>query len=112
MSILGALRTEANLIADFRLTEVMAIVERNRAQGRIWALRRHKAYAINEIERQYLAVLHRYVHYKIQRQRRDFRIPESLVRDYREDMARLEALITGEPICESDAFLLSGHFSQ
>jgi hypothetical protein len=115
MSLLDAMRAEASLIADFKLSEVLAIVKRNRAQGRIWQLRRRKAYPRDEVESQYMMVLNRYVHHKVMHKRIRFeQHHDTMATQYRDEMERLEALINGEIAKWSNdvGFLFSGHFSQ
>jgi hypothetical protein len=127
-TVSGKIRRDANLLADFRIEEILSILQDNEARGRIYLLRRNKTLPRNTVEESYLAALRRYVKAKIALHRNHvaftggFTERAAQLNPYareeaqsaRDLMDRLEATIRGE-IAEWDGehgFLYHGHFSE
>jgi hypothetical protein len=101
-SISGTLRQEASLLADFRINEILDIIQANRARGRIYLLRRNKTIPRNQVEADYLIALHNYVRCKLlgrKDPRRAWLATGGYLNsaaNFREQMTRLEESIAKE----------------
>lgn len=116
-SVLSSIRAEAAAIVALMTPQVIELIGKNQARGRIYLLRRGKALPKDSLESEYLTALRHYIFWKVKLHHRlrgklalssEAIVAGDYAAEWRDKMTRLEQEMRGE-VAEWNSVQL-GHF--